>query len=181
MSNYNLTWGGNTPAVQRRLSELLLYVAEKTANISDFGSTKINKTLYHADMNFFREHGRAITGAQYHRIQKGPVPKHILVVERSLLDAGHLERVEDGMTHRRIAKRSADLSFFQDDEIAAVDAEIERLVEMTSAQVSDDSHDIRWHSLTHQDLVPYEFAFLNDDVTEADKKDAATLADRFGW
>ncbi|MEM0946284.1 MAG: Panacea domain-containing protein [Pseudomonadota bacterium] len=181
MSNYNLTWGANTPAVQHKLSELLLYVAEKAGDLSDFGSTKINKTLYHADMNFYREHGRSITGAQYHRIQKGPVPKHILVVERALSEAGALELVEDDMTHRRIAKRPADISTFTDEEITTVDKEIQRLAQMTAGQVSDDSHDIRWRALTHQDLVPYEFAFLNSEVTDADKKDAATLADRFGW
>src|SRR5688572_18569129 len=47
MAIQNLTWGSNTPTVQGRLRELVLYIAEKTKDISDIGSTKINKTLYY--------------------------------------------------------------------------------------------------------------------------------------
>jgi len=181
MTQYNLTWGGNTPVTQRRLGELVLYIANKTADLADFGSMKLNKTLYHSDSDAFRDTGKSITGAQYHRIQNGPVPKHILVVERNLENEEALEIKVVGKTHCRLAKREADTSMFSDDELARVDDHIERLKGMTFDEVSDDSHDIRWHALTHQALVPYEFAFLSDDVTDKDRADATALADQFGW
>jgi hypothetical protein len=181
MTNLNLTWGSNTPASQRKLQELVLYVAQKTAQIDDFGTTKINKTLYHADMAMFRETGRAITGVQYHRIQNGPVPKHILVAERALVEAGALEIDQSVAAHKRIAKRQPDLSLFDNNELSQVDAQIEAIRGDTSAKVSLDSHDVRWHAVNHQGIIPYEFAFLEGKATEKDKVDAAVFAVELGW
>ena len=181
MVNVNLTWGANNPAAQARLQEMVLYVAEKTKNLDDFGTTKINKTLYNADMEMFRRTGKAITGVQYHRIQNGPVPKHILAAERALLSANELEIDQSIASHKRIAKRSAKLNSFTSDEIAIVDAQIEQIKNFTSAKVSEDSHDIRWQAVKHQGLIPYEFAFLSGDATEKDKVNAASMAVEFGW
>lgn len=179
MAATNLTWGSNTPASRKRLRELLLYIAKKTSDLADFGSIKVNKTLYHADMERFKASGKAITGVQYHRIQMGPVPKHVLVAEREL--ANDLEVRPLGLAKIRLANREPDMSLFTEDEIASVDGQIERLKAMTSDEVSEDSHDIRWHTLQDKDLVPYEFAYLSDTLTAKDKEDAASLAERFGW
>ncbi len=181
MTVQNLTWGGNTPVIQERLQELVLYVAKKTAGLPDFGTTKINKTLYHSDMEMFRSHGRPITGAQYHRIQNGPVPKHIPVAERTLKQCGDLEIDTSVNAHKRVALRDPDISKFTADELAIVDDQIERLKNDTSTKVSEDSHDIRWHAVTHQSLIPYEFAFLSGNATQKDKDDAGKLAVELGW
>jgi len=181
MARQNLNWGVNTPASQHRQRELLLYIAQRTRGMADFGSIKVNKTLLHADMQRYREAGKPITGAQYHRIKMGPVPKHILAAERRLIADGDMEMQSMAGANVRTAKRVPDLSLFTEDEIAAVDAQIERLSKMTSEEVSEDSHDIRWHALQDKDLVPYEFAFLSDTVSNKDKEDAANLAERFGW
>ncbi|UWR23455.1 Panacea domain-containing protein [Sulfitobacter sp. S190] len=158
-----------------------MYVATKTADLDDFGTTKINKTLYHADMEMFRENGRPITGAQYHRIQNGPVPKHIPVAERNLVEKEALEIDKSVAAHKRIARREPNMDLFSENEIKIVDAQIERLMGDTSAKVSEDSHDIRWHAVSHQSLIPYEFAFLSGEATEKDKSDAAELAVELGW
>lgn len=181
MPAFNLSWGMNTPATLGRLSELVLYIAQRTKGYADFGAVKLNKTLYHSDMEHYRVYGRPLTGAQYHRIQKGPVPKHILVAERTLKERGALEIDTTSMTHKRIAKRDADLTGFSEEQIKIVDRQIERLKSMTSTEVSDDSHDIRWHAVNHQGRIPYEFAFLDGTATPKDEADAGELAIEFGW
>lgn len=181
MASANLTLGSNTPASRKRLRELLLYIAKKTKNMADFGSIKVNKTMYHADMERFKATGRAITGAQYHRIQMGPVPKHILIAERELVDEGAMEMQSIGAANIRTAKREPDMSLFSEEDIKSVDAQIDRLSRMSSDDVSEDSHDIRWHALNDRDLVPYEFAYLSDAVSTKDKEDAVKLAERFAW
>lgn len=181
MTEYNLTWGMNTPATREKLRELVLYIATKTKSKTDFGSIKINKTLYHSDMASFKKNGRSITGAQYHRIQMGPVPKHILIVERELINEEAMEINNSSGSNVRVAKRKPDTSLFSEDELKEIDEQINRLSSMTSDAVSEDSHDIRWHALKDRDLVPYEFSYLSDELTTRDKTDAANMAERFGW
>jgi len=181
MSGLNLTWGGNTPATQKKLQELVLYIAKKTAAIDDFGTTKINKTLYNSDMAMFLTTGASITGAQYHRIANGPVPKHILGAERELEKSGYLKIDKSIAAHKRIARREPDMTQFSDPQISMIDTQIDKIKGDTSTKVSDDSHDIRWHAVPHQGLIPYEFAFLSGKATEQDKTDAKSMAVELGW
>lgn len=178
---HNLTFGGHTPATQERLGELILYVAAKTKNIDDFGAIKINKTIVFADLMAFKSLGYGITGAQHHRIGMGPVPKHILVVERNLKEGEALRIDVTEKGHKRVALRDANVDLFSDEELAIVDSQIARLKDMTSNAVSNHSHDIRWEALRDKDLMPYEFAFLDDSVTSKDKTDAKYYAEEFGW
>lgn len=179
--NHNLTFGANTPVTQERLGEMVLYIAGKTRDIDDFGAIKINKTIVFADLEAFRTLGKSITGAQHHRIRMGPVPKHILVAERKLIEDGALEVEQTSSGHKRRAKRSHKGDMFTPDELALVDIQIERLKEMTGNAVSELSHNVAWSVLQDQDLMPYEFAFLDGTVTEKDRSDARSLAEDLGW
>lgn len=177
----NLTWGNSSPATQKRLAEAVLYVAERTKEIGDFGSIKMNKALYYADMEWFRSHGVPLTGGQYHKIERGPVPKHILAAERMLENSGALAKDVSITAHKRIAQRAPDTSIFTAEQLAVLDAAIERVKDGTSTKVSHDSHDIRWHALQVKDLIPYELAFLSDETTDKDRQDAEQMAEAFGW
>lgn len=175
----NLTFGANTPASLNKLAETVLYIADKTKGT--FGSIKINKTIYYADLEAFKEFGTSITGAQHHKIKMGPVPKHILMAERKLQDSQALEIEQNGMSHNRIARRAPDLEMFSRNELAILDRFINEIAPKTAMQVSDESHDIRWDVVRNQDLLPYEFAFLDGNVTEKDRSDATRLAEEMGW
>lgn len=175
----NLTFGSNTPASLAKLAEAVVYVAHKTKG--EFGSIKINKTIYYADLEAFKTLGGSITGAQYHKIRLGPVPKHILMAERKLENENALEIDRDTMNHSRVAKRAPNLDLFKDSEIKILDAFIEDLAPKSAMQVSEESHDIRWDVVRNQDLLPYEFAFLDGTVTEKDEKDAQRLSEEMGW
>ncbi len=175
----NLTFGSNTPASLKKLAETVLYVAHKTSG--DFGSIKINKTIYNADLEAFKKLGSSITGAQHHKIKMGPVPKHILMAERRLESEGSLEIDRETMSHRRVAKRDPNLDLFTEKEIQILDQIIEDMAPKSATQVSEESHDIRWEVVRNQDLLPYEFAFLDGSVTEKDRKDASRLSEEMGW
>ncbi|MDH3666903.1 MAG: Panacea domain-containing protein [Paracoccaceae bacterium] len=176
-----LTFGNNTPASQERLGELVLYIAEKTEDYADFGSTKINKTLYYSDFENFRIRGKSITGAQYQRITHGPAPKHIVFVEGRLKEHGELRIDAQQMTHKRVALRKANTTIFKPSELALIDKHIERLNRQTSTEVSKESHDVRWNIVNDADLLPYEFAFLDDTYTSEDEAETNRLASEFEW
>ena len=62
----------------RRLAELILYIAEKCEHDPGFGAVKLNKILAFADFSSYFETGKPITGAEYMRLPQGPAPRRLL-------------------------------------------------------------------------------------------------------
>jgi hypothetical protein len=73
------------------------------------------------------------------------------------------------------------MQHFSEDEILLVDEVIRTLWSQNAKQVSDASHDVRWRVLQHKDRMPYEFAFLDDEITKNDIERSAELARELGW
>jgi len=48
---------------QRRLEELILYIATRTADDESFGRTKLAKVFFYADFVAFGDEGAPLTGA----------------------------------------------------------------------------------------------------------------------
>ena len=67
-------WSSSSDRRDKKLKELVLYIAQKSEDDPSFGATKLNKILFAADFYFFGQTGRSITGASYVHRGKGPVP-----------------------------------------------------------------------------------------------------------
>jgi hypothetical protein len=79
------------PANHARLAEVAHYVIAHCPP-DKLGATKLNKVLWYADVLFYREHGRTITGADtYEKRQFGPVPFGIYPTLRALEQAGAIK------------------------------------------------------------------------------------------
>jgi hypothetical protein len=48
----------------KRFEEVVLFIAEQTADDPEFGSTKVAKVLYHSDIESYRDLGEAITNTR---------------------------------------------------------------------------------------------------------------------
>ena len=170
----------------RRLAELILYIAEKCKGDPKFGATKLNKILAFADFSAYFESGRPITGAEYMRLPQGPAPRRMRPV-RDGLEARHeiaIRAVSVGkhQQQRVVPLRSADLSIFTAAEIAAVDKIVDALWNHTATQVSEFSHGIAWKVAQNQASIPYEAVFLSDEaLTDHDRVRTAELASERGW
>jgi len=84
MSQRKLTTSFAEKSPDKRLGELMLYVAWKCADDPKFGATKLNKILYFSDFLSFLRTGEAITGSEYVKQKNGPIPKHLVPVRESL-------------------------------------------------------------------------------------------------
>ena len=73
------------------------------------------------------------------------------------------------------------LSHFSKDELLLVDEVISTLWSQTAAQVSDAIHDVKWSVIQHKDDLPYEFAYLDGEVTADDNARSVELAREHGW
>ena len=160
-----------------RLRELILYVSEQCASDPKFGATKLNKILYFSDFISFAERGKPITGAEYMRLGKGPVPKRLVPVREELRKAKHLEvKVADYYGHdqkRPIAKRQPDLKSFAAEDISIVDRVIRLLWDKTAEECSDLSHGVAWNGADNEESIPYEAAYMSDEALTQDDLNAA--------
>lgn len=169
----------------QRFRELIIYISEKSKHDPYFGAVKLNKILYYSDYRAFELFGIPLTGVRYFRLQQGPAPKPMIPVQNELVADGsiRIERVKIGeyAQIRTIPLRPPAMKLFTDDEIFLVDKVIDELWSQNAAEVSDASHDVRWRTLQHKDDMPYEFAFLRDDITDADVERTKQLASELGW
>lgn len=170
----------------RRLRELIVYIAGKFLTCEFFGIVKLNKTLFHSDMLSFRRHGVPISGSKYKKDYRGPVPVHVLPVQKQMEQRHEIAVVSEdkyGLTQRRVvALRRPDLTLFTGRDIAIVDEVIQRLWQKTGTQVSEESHGVQWNTRALEDPIPYEASYLSDEpITPADVERTAALATKYGW
>lgn len=148
-----------------KFRELLLYLAERSENDPKFGETKLNKLLFYADFVAYRELGKPITGARYHKLEWGPAAVPFVPIERELQQSGELvvrrNLVGSKVQKKPIALRGANLDRFSGAEIALVEQLLEELREYGGRQVSDLSHETpAWKVAAYKEDIPYETAFV---------------------
>jgi len=172
---------------ERKLKELILYVAEKCDGDTRFGATKLNKILAFSDFVAYYRTGTPITGVEYMRLPQGPVPRRLLPVLKEMEARGDVivRSIPDGKyTQKRVVPlRSPDLALFQAAEIAVVDEVIRAFWDATATAVSDFSHGTAWKIAGEdRELIPYESALLSDaPITAYERTRSEELAREFGW
>jgi hypothetical protein len=180
----------------KRFEELVLYIAERTTDDPEFGSTKTAKVLYHSDVEAYRELGESITGTEYQAWERGPYPP-ALKGARQLLKASGRAMVQRGAQYEadRIiptTKRPADLAAvgITREQAAIVDRWIKRVEKLSSNEVSRRSHkDPGWRVAAKDGVMPMDnpielddAAFLADRApSQDDLKAAKRMARERGW
>jgi len=170
----------------RRLRELILYIAGKCANDPYFGRTKLNKILYFADVAAYIRTGKPISGAEYIKLQNGPVPKMAKDLLESMTNANEvfiqLTPIIEYTQQRVIARREPDLDIFTAREIDILHDVIDALQNKNAGEVSDLSHGIAWQTTEMMHSIPYEAALLSDEPLDEDDIAAAQeLIRKHGW
>lgn len=166
----------------RKLAELILYIADRSETDRHFGAIKLNKILFYADFLFYQKTGRSITGQEYQRLPNGPAPRRLVPVRDALKKAGDLalkSRYVEGLEQvRAIAIREADLSSFSGGEIAMVNYVIEALRNRTAAESSELSHaEMGWKLAENGETIPYASVFLSTrKITQEEADYALELA-----
>lgn len=149
----------------KKLGELMLYIACKSLNDPKFGATKLNKLLFYSEFAVYRDFGDSITGHEYVRRQNGPAPRRFLPVRNRLLQTqqAKLERVEfmGKYQERLVNLRLPDLSQFHAEEIDTVDQVIEHFKDFDGTEISEHSHQfIGWKLAEDGEVIPYEVALV---------------------
>ena len=171
---------------EKRLAELMLHVANKCQDDPNFGATKLNKILWWSDFLSYGRAGEPITGVEYQRLGKGPVPKRLLPIREKLIndyDAILKERlIFNKIQKRLIPLREANLDLFTANQISLVNDVISWLWEETATSVSEQSHGKAWEIARNKESMPYESICLSDEpITDFDVIRTSELAEKYGW
>lgn len=176
-----------TPPVQfdrEKLKEAVWLIADYCPP-EELGNVKLHKVLYFADMLFFLEEGRPITGVEYQKQKFGPTARHLTSALTSLQSEGVL-RVEDRPHHGFYKK--AYLSQRAYEPVRLTPAEIELLREVadfvrgkSAREISELSHNAVWEAAELGETLPYFTALrlIPDEITEDDRAWAIDSAERY--
>lgn len=158
----------------QKMAELILYISDKSQFDKPYGAIKLNKILFYADFLHYAKHGKSITGQDYMKLNQGPAPRRLLPIRKRLEAAGELVVREIPYRTKRqerpIALRTADLTGFNGEEIAIVDAVVTLFWGMSAKRVSDLSHRfVGWKAAEYKETIPYEMALISRyEPTEED-------------
>jgi hypothetical protein len=182
-----LTYSFENMNPEDRLAELLVYIAAKCSDDPSFGAIKLNKILYFADFMSYMQYGEPITGTEYMRLGNGPVPKHLVPVREKMRAKGaigmEVKPFQGGKDyHRIVALQAPNLDLFKSRDIWIIDEVIKMLWGKRANVVSELSHGIAWKIARDHESIPYQAAYLEDDViTQDDINRAQELANEYGW
>lgn len=150
----------STPAP--RLATAFHYVVARSVG-AGFGAIKLNKAIVAADREFYRRHGRTLTGSTSFQKQRlGPVPNGVLVAIKNLIHDGKIARQEvltpAGMRNGFIPLTEPDVEAFTAAEIDVLNMAIAALERVSAQQASDQTHDVLWDETDMLDQIPVRAA-----------------------
>ena len=152
----------------KRLEELMLYIADRCENDPYFGSTKLNKVLFLSDMFFYAQTGETITGAEYQRLPFGPAPRRMVpVLERLQTEQRGYMRTRQtsiGTQKRLVALADPDLSMFSGEQIAQVEKVLRLVQNQKANELSDTTHrDATWRFARDGETINPNAIFISQE------------------
>jgi Protein of unknown function (DUF4065) len=150
---------------EQKFKELVLYLAEKSADDPSFGDTKLNKLLFFSDFLAYGIFGVPITGAAYQKLEFGPAPRRLLPARDELIDEGFASVVTRGRAYQRkvtINRRPANTHLFSTNELDLIDEVVDLLRNHDASDVSALSHRLSsgWQLANMREDIPYDSIFL---------------------
>jgi hypothetical protein len=173
---------------KHKFRELIVCLAEKSVDDSNFGDTRLNKQLYFCDFVAYQDIGRAITGAPYRRGQHGPTARALVPVRRELVGEGAI-RIEErprGPVKQRVTipLRKADLKSFTRQELDVIDEVVAAFKGVTAGHISHVSHvgSPGWNLVSRDENIPYSTALVDiEPPSEQTLTRFRALAAERGW
>lgn len=170
-----------------KLKELIVYIAERSADDAYFGAVKLNKILFYSDFLAYGHFGESITGQPYFRLPLGPAPRRLLPVKSEMLEGGDIveTQVQRYVYHQKriVPLRAANLETFRAEELDLVHEVIEALSSYSADMATALSHNfIGWQLVADGEEIPYQTIFLTDEVPDEEHMEQyRKLGLEHGW
>jgi len=147
-----------------KFKEVLLYVLNKVGAKPNVGETVLYKLLYFIDFDYYEQYEEQLIGATYKKNKFGPTPLEFRKVAEKMIEAKELQKLPNKYFEypqtKYLPLRRPDLSRLSGREVDLIDRVLEKLSDMTAAQISEYSHnDVPWLSTDEGGIIPYETVF----------------------
>ncbi|HEX9722623.1 MAG TPA: Panacea domain-containing protein [Candidatus Paceibacterota bacterium] len=159
---------------EKKYKNAVLFFANKTRN-GTLGKLKMMKLLYYLDFDFFEKYGRSVTGDEYLRFERGPVPRmaekilkqmrgtEIKIVNRKMPkgynDQQHIEPLVE-----------FDPSLFTREEILMMEEIADKWEKFTGTEMKNASHgEAPWVATKPDDIIDYNLAYYRNKYAEMDR------------
>ncbi len=150
-----------------KFKNVLLYILERCAGKPNVGETVLYKLLYFSDFNYYELYEQHLTGANYKKLQYGPVPQKLTSILAGMMEEKEIEQmVTDyyGLVQTRyIPLKKADLQQMKASEKEVIDRVIDQMSDWNATAISDYSHkDMPWLATQDGQDIDYELAFYRE-------------------
>ncbi|MBL0743238.1 Panacea domain-containing protein [Chryseolinea lacunae] len=151
-----------------KTKELMVYVAHRLGNRSNYGATLLNKALYFIDNVHYLRNGIPISEFTYIKQAFGPTPEPALFLSLrdELVNANDLVFVQNdffGRIQKRLfAGREPRWELFSTDEIATIDKVISEIADYNGSEISELSHQYpAWQVAAEKEELPFHTFLLS--------------------
>lgn len=160
--------------------EVLLYILNKVGGKPNVGQTVLYKLLYFIDFDFYEKFEEQLIGAKYIRNHHGPTPVEFKKIISQMIEDNDIEEVKSEFFSysqtKYLPRKKADLSIISGSEKEHIDAELDRLSDLTATELSDLSHkDVPWITALQGEILDYEAVFYRTSETSQRAPDEAEL------
>jgi uncharacterized phage-associated protein len=129
------------------------------------------KLLYYVDFDHYEQHGKAITGSTYRKLEHGPVPKEAQTVIEQMAKKELVKPVKADRAgypqHRLIALAKFDAAHFSGDELQTLERVAQKWEDATAAQIEAASHaEAPWAATAEGKVIDYELAHFRHPTGE---------------
>jgi uncharacterized phage-associated protein len=166
---------------REKFKEAILLIASHCPP-QELGNVKLHKALYFADMLFYNDEGRPLTGVEYIKQKFGPVARHLTAVVNDLIADGRL-RVDETDYYGLKKKTYVVLEKFSPTRLSEQEQNLLRdaadFVRGKSAkEISEFSHNAAWEAAELGEIIPYFTALrlIPVEVYDSDRQWALETA-----
>lgn len=156
---------------EKKYKNAIIFFAKKIQN-GTMGKLKLMKLLYYLDFDFFEKYGRSVTGDEYLRFEKGPVPrmaekilkqmtgKELKVTKRVIgngyKDMQHIEAAAD-----------FDINVFSKEELVMLEEIAAKWEKFTGTEMKNASHgEAPWIAAKPNEIIDYNLAYYRNKYGE---------------
>ncbi len=155
-----------------KFEQTLLYILAKIGGKPNIGQTVLYKLLYFIDFDYYEKFEEQLIGAKYIKNNYGPTPVIFAKFIERLEKRGKVEKIKSKFYKHEQTKylvnpnEPLNLSALSAQELAHIDWEIDRLGDLTAAQISALSHlDTPWVAAKNRESLEYEHVFYRPEET----------------
>lgn len=155
-----------------KFKQVLLYILKKVGGKPNIGMTALYKLLYFIDFDYYEKYEDQLMGLVYLKNHHGPTPLLFDNLIKEMVRTGEIERIKSKFYEFPQTKYLINpeivpnLSILNGQEQEHIDSELNRLSDMTAAELTEFSHkDVPWISAQDGKPLDYESVFYRTAAT----------------